>query len=70
MIATLKTRLPVAMAFSVALHAFALFGIALVIPDPRSTANLMQPLQVVLVNSKSKSKVLSLLRLIIARVLI
>jgi len=52
----LKARLPVAMAFSVALHAFALFGIALVMPDPRSTANFMQPLQVVLVNSKSKSK--------------
>jgi len=52
----LKTRLPVAMAFSIALHAFALFGIALVIPDPRSTADFMQPLQVVLVNSKSKSK--------------
>lgn len=56
MIAMLKARLPVAMAFSVALHAFALFGIALVMPDPRSTANFMQPLQVVLVNSKSKSK--------------
>ena len=56
MIATLKTRLPAAMAFSVTLHVFALFGIALVIPDPRSTANFMQPLQVVLVNSKSKSK--------------
>lgn len=44
------------MAFSVALHAFALFGIALVMPDPRSTANFMQPLQVVLVNTKSKSR--------------
>ena len=56
MIAMLKTRLSVAMAFSIALHAFVLFGIALVIPDPRSTADFMQPLQVVLVNSKSKSK--------------
>ncbi|MEO8331262.1 MAG: TonB family protein [Gallionella sp.] len=44
------------MAFSIALHVFALFGIALVLPDPRSTASLMQPLQVVLVNSKSKSR--------------
>lgn len=59
--AMLKARLPVktgligSMAFSIALHAFALFGIALVLPDPR-TASLMQPLQVVLVNSKSISK--------------
>jgi len=52
----LKTRLSVAMAFSIALHAFVLFDIARVIPDPRSTADFMQPLQVVLVNSKSKSK--------------
>lgn len=52
----LKARLSVAMAFSIALHAFALFGITLVMPDPRSTANFMQPLQVVLVNSKSSSK--------------
>jgi protein TonB len=44
------------MAFSIALHLFILFGIALVLPDPRSTANFMQPLQVVLVNSQSKSK--------------
>jgi len=38
------------------LHAFFLFGIALVLPDPRAAANLMQPLQVVLVNSKTKSR--------------
>jgi periplasmic protein TonB len=50
------TSLSISMAFSVALHIFALFGIALVMPDPRSTASLMQPLQVVLVNSKSKSR--------------
>lgn len=56
MIATLKMRLSIAMTFSVALHAFALFGIALVLPDPRSAPNFMQPLQVVLVNSKSKSR--------------
>ena len=67
MLATLKSRLAMSsspvtsslslsMAFSVALHIFALFGIALVMPDPRSMASLMQPLQVVLVNSKSKSK--------------
>jgi periplasmic protein TonB len=50
------TPMYLAMGFSVALHVFALFGIALVMPDPRSTASLMQPLQVVLVNSKSRSK--------------
>ena len=44
------------MYFSVAFHAFLLFGIALVMPDPRSAANYFQPLQVVLVNSKSKSR--------------
>lgn len=56
MLAVLKTRLTAAMAFSVALHAFALFGIALVLPDPRSAADFIQPLQVVLVNTKSKSR--------------
>jgi len=50
------SSLSLSMAFSVALHIFALFGIALVMPDPRNTTSLMQPLQVVLVNSKSKSK--------------
>lgn len=44
------------MMFSIALHAFALFGITLVLPDPRSAADFMQPLHVVLVNSKSKSR--------------
>lgn len=44
------------MTLSVALHAFALFGIALVMPDPRSAASFLQPLQVVLVNTKSKSR--------------
>ena len=44
------------MGLSFALHVFVLFGIALVMPDPRSTLSLMQPLQVVLVNSKSKSR--------------
>jgi periplasmic protein TonB len=47
------------MIFSIVLHLFILFGIALVLPDPRSAANFMQPLQVVLVNSKSNSKPLN-----------
>ena len=57
-----KAHLPVMsglagpMMFSITLHAFALFGIALVLPDlPKITAPLNQ-LQVVLVNTKSKSK--------------
>lgn len=55
----LKTALSFSMLFSIALHAFALFGIALVLPDPRSAANFLQPLEVVLVNSKSNSKPLN-----------
>ena len=54
--AVLRTRLSFSMVFSILLHAFILFGIALVMPNPRSVANFMQPLQVVLVNSKSKSR--------------
>ena len=56
MLATLNTRLSAAMTFSVALHAFVLFGVALVMPDPRNAVAFMQPLQVVLVNTKSKSR--------------
>ena len=55
----LKTSLSLSMAFSIVLHAFILFGIALVLPDPRSTANFRLPLQVVLVNSKSNPKPLN-----------
>jgi len=44
-----------ALAFSLALHAFVLFGIGFDLPDPRNAADFLQPLQVVLVNSKSKS---------------
>ncbi|NOT81287.1 MAG: energy transducer TonB [Gallionella sp.] len=44
------------MIVSVVLHAIALFGITFVMPDPRSMANEMNTLQVVLVNSKSKTK--------------
>ena len=44
------------MLFSIALHAFILFGIGMVMTDPRSSDEIMQPLHVVLVNSKSKSR--------------
>lgn len=52
----LKTTMTLAMGFSIAVHAFALFGISLVLPDPHQASDKMQPLHVVLVNSKSKSK--------------
>ncbi|HTN95004.1 MAG TPA: energy transducer TonB [Gallionella sp.] len=51
-----RTRLSYSMFFSVALHAFLLFGLILVLPDPPSAADFLEPLQVVLVNSKSKSR--------------
>ncbi|MGA9665072.1 MAG: energy transducer TonB [Gallionella sp.] len=51
-----RTRLSFSMIFSILLHAFILFGLVLVMPDPRNAANFLQPLQVVLVNSKSKSR--------------
>lgn len=44
------------MTFSITLHIFLLFGIVLVMPDPRSSFSFAQPLQVVLVNAKSKTK--------------
>ena len=50
------TPIYLSMGLSAALHVFALFGIALVMPDPRSSSSLIQPLQVVLVNTKSKSR--------------
>lgn len=53
---SLLTPLSFSMSLSIALHAFALYGVVLVLPDPRATANFLQPLQVVLVNAKSKSK--------------
>ncbi|MEQ1589176.1 MAG: TonB family protein [Gallionella sp.] len=52
----LRTSLSSSMIVSVVLHAIALFGITFVMPDPRSMANEMNTLQVVLVNSKSKTK--------------
>ncbi len=45
-----------AMLGSLAFHAFGLWGVGLVLPDPKKMPSFTQPLQVVLVNSKSKSK--------------
>lgn len=56
MIKKVAIPLTASMLFSVAFHAFALWGVTLVLPDPSKTLNFAQPLQVVLVNSKSKSK--------------
>ncbi|HEY0666061.1 MAG TPA: energy transducer TonB [Gallionella sp.] len=55
----LLSAISFSMIFSLAFHGFALFGIALVMPDPRNTNSFTQPLQVVLVNSKSDSKPLN-----------
>ena len=51
-----QQRLTTALAFSLVLHAFALFGIGFVLPNPRQAADFQQPLQVVLVNSKSRTQ--------------
>jgi protein TonB len=51
-----RSRLSFAMIFSLIFHAFLLFGIVLVLPNPRRVESFIQPLQVVLVNSQSKSK--------------
>jgi protein TonB len=53
---SMLTPLSFSMSLSIALHAFMLFGVTLVLPDPRNTASFLEPLQVVLVNAKSKSK--------------
>lgn len=52
----LKQRLTFAVMFSVVLHAFALFGITFVLPNPKEPLIISQPLEVVLVNSKSRNR--------------
>lgn len=56
MYAPLRQRISVSALVSVALHAFVLFGIGFVLPDPRKAADFLQPLEVVLVNAKSKTR--------------
>ena len=56
MLALIKQPLSAALAFSLVLHSFALFAIGFALPDPRKAADLLQPLQVVLVNSKAKTR--------------
>lgn len=52
----LKQRLTFAALFSVTLHAFLLFGIAFVLPNPKQPFVVSQPLEVVLVNSSSRNR--------------
>ena len=52
----LKQRLTFAALFSVALHAFLLYGIAFVLPDSKQPFIISQPLEVVLVNSSSRNR--------------
>lgn len=56
MLARLKSGISLAMFFSIALHAFVLFGVSLVLPEQGKSPDIRQPLHVVLVNSKSKSR--------------
>ncbi|MDO8310776.1 MAG: energy transducer TonB [Sideroxyarcus sp.] len=42
--------------FSLALHAFVLFGITFTLPDPSKLAKKLEPLEVTLVNSKSRTR--------------
>jgi len=55
----LLSAISFSMVFSILLHAFLLFGVALVMPEPRSALSFSQPMQVVLVNSKSQPKPLN-----------
>lgn len=54
--ALLQKRLSFATAFSLLLHAFVLFGITFSAPDARNLAKRLEPLEVTLVNSQSRSK--------------
>lgn len=56
MLILFKQPITIALAFSLVLHGFMLFGIVFTLPDPRKTNDSLQPLQVVLVNSKAKSR--------------
>lgn len=55
--AWLKHGLVFALVFSLAFHAFVMFGVGFVLPDLSKTAGKpLQPLEVVLVNSKSRTR--------------
>ncbi len=52
----LKKRFAFATVFSLALHAFVLFGITFTLPDPHKLGKILEPLEVTLVNSKSRAR--------------
>lgn len=52
----LKQPITFGVAFSISLHVFLLFGIALVLPDIKPITVISQPLEVVLVNSASRTR--------------
>ena len=54
-LASLKKPLPIAIAVSIMVHAFLLFGIGVSLPDPQNLARKLKPLEVTLVNAKSKT---------------
>ena len=56
LLAYFKQPLAGPLALSLCLHAFVLFGIGFVLPDTSKSHNLLQPLEVVLVNSKSSAR--------------
>jgi len=56
LLASLRERLSFAIGLSLLLHAFALFGITFTVPDARILAKRLEPLEVTLVNSQSRSK--------------
>jgi protein TonB len=51
-----KQRLSLSALFSISLHTFVLFGIAFVVPNGKNIPVVSQPLEVVLVNSKSSTR--------------
>ncbi|HKB60177.1 MAG TPA: energy transducer TonB [Gallionellaceae bacterium] len=51
-----KHHLALALAISLGVHAFALYGIALAPPDPIKFTQALKPLQVALVNSRTESR--------------
>ncbi|MDX8399388.1 MAG: energy transducer TonB [Gallionellaceae bacterium] len=52
-----KLNIVIAMLFSLGVHAFMLFGVSFVLPEPgKSSSKPLQPLEVVLVNSQSKMR--------------
>jgi periplasmic protein TonB len=51
-----QQRLTISAAFSIALHAFVLFGIAFVMPNWKNVPVVSQPLEVTLVNSQSSNR--------------